>query len=147
LRVYILRVKPLRGHFDGRHVVLDEPAALEPNSQVTVLAAANGKPGVLSADSKSIEEEFEVLSKKWRDDIGPESSLSRITGNLSYLRIISLGWSVVPCILKDLQREPAPWFLALRAITGEDQIGREHAGNFKKLADVWLAWGKQHGYI
>ena len=66
---------------------------------------------------------------------------------MNYLRIISLGWKVVPLILRELQREPAPWFLALRAITGEENVGREHPGNFRGMAEAWLAWGRERGYV
>jgi len=50
-------------------------------------------------------------------------------------------------ILRELQKEPAPWFLALRVITGEDTVGRNDAGNFSKMADAWLTWGRERGYI
>jgi len=134
-------VKALKGHFDGTHVVLDEPAQLQPNSPVTILPAG-------PADNESgTEQEFALLSRRWREDVGAESSLTRITGNMNYLRIIALGWKAVPWILRDLQREPAPWFLALRAITGEETVGREHSGNFRSMADAWLAWGQRHGYV
>ncbi|PWU08431.1 MAG: hypothetical protein C5B50_29565 [Verrucomicrobia bacterium] len=140
-------MKALKGHFDGQHVVLDEPAALQLNTQVTVLPKENWEEDQSHMDFNGLEKEFDELSRKWRADVGPESSFSKITGNLSYLRIISLGKRAVPLILKDLQREPAPWFLALRAITGEERIGKEEAGNFKAMADAWLAWGREHGYI
>jgi len=113
---------------------------------VTVVAADNGALDAF-ADSQSTEDEFGALSKKWREEVGAESSLSKITGNLNYLRVISLAKRAVPLILRDLQRDPAPWFLALRAITGQENVGREHAGNFKRAADSWIAWGKENGYI
>lgn len=140
-------MKALKGHFDGQHVVLDEPALLQPNSKVTVVPAETGQPRMLDADSTAAEEKFASLSRKWREEIGPESSLSKITGNINYLRIISLGKKALPFILRDLQREPAPWFLALRAITGEENVGREHAGDFRKMADAWLVWGRAQGHI
>ena len=36
-------MKALSGHFDGKYVVLDDPAALRPNTRVTVLAPENGE--------------------------------------------------------------------------------------------------------
>ncbi|MGH7971789.1 MAG: hypothetical protein ACREIC_24005, partial [Limisphaerales bacterium] len=86
----------------------------------------------------SLSAEFRSLSRKWREQVGAESSLSRITGNLNYLRVIALGKRVVPLILEDLKREPAPWFTALRALTGETEIGKEHAGNFRRIAEAWI---------
>src|SRR6266702_2178346 len=139
-------MRTLKGHFDGRHIVLDEPAMLPPNTSVTVLAAESTGPDTGEAADET-EEEFGTLSKKWREEVGAESSLSKITGNMNYLRIISLGKKAVPLILRDLQREPAPWFLALRAITGEQNVGREYAGNFRRMAESWVAWGREKGYI
>ena len=31
-------MKALNGHFDGKHIVLDEPATLEPNTRVKIIA-------------------------------------------------------------------------------------------------------------
>jgi hypothetical protein len=36
-------VKALSGHFDGKYVVLDEPAALKPNTKVKVIAVEDGE--------------------------------------------------------------------------------------------------------
>jgi hypothetical protein len=35
-------VKALSGHFDGKYVVLDEPATLKPNTKVKVIAVEDG---------------------------------------------------------------------------------------------------------
>src|SRR6266446_2573528 len=142
-----MAMKPLKGHFDGQHVILDEPATLRPNTTVTVLAAESTIPDPLETNSDNTEAQFGSLSQKWREEVGAESSLSKITGNMNYLRVISLGKKAVPLILRDLQREPAPWFLALRAITGAEDVGQEHAGNFRMMASSWIAWGREKGYI
>jgi hypothetical protein len=31
---------------------------------------------------------------------------------------------------------------SLQAITGEYELGAQHAGNFRKMADDWITWGK-----
>jgi len=94
-----------------------------------------------------VETKFHSYSTRWKEEIGGVSSLSQITSNRHYLRVIALGPNVIPCILKSLQQEPAPWFAALRALSGRDDIGREHAGNFRKIADAWIEWGRQEGYV
>ena len=43
-------------------------------------------------------------------------------GTPAYQAIIALGSPVIPLLLQDLQREPAHWFEALKAITGEDPV-------------------------
>src|SRR6266478_3395115 len=83
----------------------------------------------------SLESNFKFLVKQWREQVGGDSSLSRITGNINYLKVISLGKQVIPLILKELQKEPAPWFVALRVLTGEEKVGRQHAGDFRRMAD------------
>lgn len=95
----------------------------------------------------AVEGEFQLLAAQWRRDIGAHSSLTKILTNWNYLKIIALGESAIPLILKELQREPAPWFVALEAITGEHNLGKQFAGNFRKMAAAWLAWGAVRGYL
>jgi hypothetical protein len=42
-------VKALNGHFDGKHIVLDDPVALKPNTRVKIIAVESG-----SADEEII---------------------------------------------------------------------------------------------
>ena len=93
-----------------------------------------------------LETQFNELVEKWIEETGGESSLSNITSNINYLRIISLGKGVVPLIIEQLKIKPAPWFVALRAITGELNVGKEHSGNFRKIAQAWIEWCSQNGY-
>jgi hypothetical protein len=47
----------------------------------------------------------------------------------------------VPLILQELQLRPAPWFWALRAITGVDPAaGIEE---FDAAAEAWFTWGRR----
>jgi hypothetical protein len=50
-------------------------------------------------------------------------------------------------LLRDLEREPAHWFEALQAITGEDPVRREQWGNIPAMRAAWLAWARQKGLI
>ena len=36
-------MKTLSGHFDGKHIVLDEPATLKPNTKVKIIAVEDGE--------------------------------------------------------------------------------------------------------
>ncbi len=50
-------MRTLNGHFDGKVVVLDEPAALKPNAKVKVIAAdADGSDGDLAGDFARLSE-------------------------------------------------------------------------------------------
>jgi len=39
------------------------------------------------------------------------------------------------------------WFWALEAITGENPVGKEDAGDVEASARGWIAWGKKNGYL
>ena len=93
------------------------------------------------------EKKFRYYAAKWKDEIGGDSSLTNITNNMNYLRIIRIGDEAIPLILQELQREPAPWFVALRAISEDDSVGRNSPGDFRKMAAAWIQWGKDHGHI
>lgn len=93
------------------------------------------------------EKKFRYYASKWKDETGGDSSLTNITSNMNYLRIIRIGDEAIPLILRELRREPAPWFVALRAISEDDSIGRDSPGDFRKTAAAWIQWGKDHGYI
>jgi hypothetical protein len=92
-------------------------------------------------------ERFEVLVENWKNEIGGVSSLSQITSNKNYLAVIALGPQVIPLILEELRAEPAPWFAALSALSGRDDVGRGFPGRFRKMADAWIQWGIEQGYI
>ena len=48
---------------------------------------------------------------------------------------------------RELEREPDHWFWALEAITQENPVPPEAAGRVAKMAEAWIAWGKQQGYL
>lgn len=41
-----MSVKTLNGHFDGKHIVLDDPVALKPNTRVRIITVEDGSPDV-----------------------------------------------------------------------------------------------------
>jgi hypothetical protein len=94
-----------------------------------------------------LEEAFQALATKWREETGHLSSITKMVMHPCYQRIIGLGPDVLPILLNELGRQPDYWFWALRAITGEDPVAEEDAGNIPKMAEAWLEWGKQRGFI
>jgi hypothetical protein len=94
-----------------------------------------------------LQSKFDSHASKWRDDTGGDSSLTNIIGNINYLKIIRMGDDALPFILRELQREPAPWFVALRVITDDDSVGRDTPGDFRAMAKAWLEWGRARGHI
>jgi hypothetical protein len=92
-------------------------------------------------------ERFAALAAEWKAATAFESSSTAMVAHPAYQAIIALGPSVVPLLLRDLEREPIHWFEALQAITGEDPVPRESWGRIPAMASAWLAWGRQRGLI
>lgn len=86
---------------------------------------------------------FDTLASKWKLETGGQSSPSKVFSHDCYLKVISYGRQAIPFILRDLQKEAAPWFMALRIITGENEINRQNSGDFRKIANAWIQWGSQ----
>src|SRR2546425_7121364 len=88
----------------------------------------------------SLENEFNRLSELWKSvAAGPQSSVSRIVTHPAYLEIISKGEKMIPFILRDLQKEPNHWFIALKILAKQfSPVKPEDAGNIKKMTEAWL---------
>lgn len=98
-------------------------------------------------DPEGLKRQFTALAEQWHDETGHMSSAISFTQHPAYLRIIGMGPAVVPFILEDLQRTRAHWFTALRLITGANPIRPEDKGNVQRLADAWIAWGRERGLV
>jgi hypothetical protein len=90
---------------------------------------------------------FQELADEWRERTGHMSSAISFTQDPAYLRIIAMGPAVVPFILEDLERTRSHWFVALRLITDENPIKAEDKGNVRRMADAWVAWGRERGLV
>jgi len=88
-----------------------------------------------------------VLANRWHDETDFLSSPSRITGNDTYLQIISMGKRVIPLILEDLKERGGHWYRALRILSGEDPVPIEARGDVEQMKRTWLKWGRERGYI
>lgn len=57
-------MKVLTGHFDGKYIVLDEPATFKPNTRVKVIAVDDGEPEAdLASDYARLSQP--VFNKIW----------------------------------------------------------------------------------
>jgi hypothetical protein len=68
----------------------------------------------------------------------------------AYQSLIGMGEEAVAFILSQLESEgtePDQWFWALRAITGADPVEESDRGNYLRMAQSWLEWGKKNGYV
>jgi hypothetical protein len=88
---------------------------------------------------------FNQLASEWRKERGITSSAHKMAMCHSYQRIIGMGPSVVPFILRELKNrgnDPEHWFWALESITGEDPIPKSSYGNTIEMARAWLSWAE-----
>jgi len=97
--------------------------------------------------AKPLVERFQFLKDDWKRNTRHLSNVAQISLVFSYQNIIGMGPAVVPLILKELEREPDHWFWALEAITGENPVGENEAGDLEASARAWVQWGKQKGIL
>ncbi|MBN4054538.1 hypothetical protein JYT87_02395 [Nitrospira defluvii] len=94
-----------------------------------------------------IQNRFRSLVSEWKRDTSYFSSITDMATHPAYQRIIGLGKSAIPLILRELQEEPNHWFWALMAITDIDPVIPEHQGRLREMSEDWLQWGREQGYL
>lgn len=86
---------------------------------------------------------FRDLVDNWKTETWYRTPISRRISHPAYLKIIGLGPMALPWIIQELRQEQDYWFAALEAITREPS---PNAASLSELRDIWLEWGKRHGY-
>jgi hypothetical protein len=98
--------------------------------------------------NKGAESIFQSLADKWRKETAHISSIAKMVMHPSYQSIIGMGPDIVPLLLRELkQQDPDHWFWALAAITRENPIEPQDAGDTAKMAEAWVRWGEERGYL
>ena len=90
---------------------------------------------------------FERLKTEWKSKTKCMSNSAQMATVWSYQQIIGMGRPALPLILKELERETDHWFWALGAISGENPVPAEQAGQVENTAKAWIQWGRQQGLI
>src|SRR5271168_2421164 len=94
------------------------------------------------------EQRFNKLAKAWKSETELFSKVTKRILHPAYQKIIGMGESAIPFILKDLSENgPDDWFWALTAITDENPITQEIVGNMAEMTEAWLRWGRNAGYL
>jgi hypothetical protein len=94
-----------------------------------------------------VAKQFAELTAQWKKDTRHSSMTRKIVEHRAYRQIVAMGSKVVPFILADLEKTNAPWFTALREISGENAVPFRAGGTkIKEMVAAWIAWGKAHGY-
>ncbi len=96
--------------------------------------------------TETIEQRFRRLEANWMAETGHLSAYPAIVNHPAFREIVSLGDAVVPLMLRDLKERPRLWVWALPEITGADPVPPGDGGKVAKMAEVWLRWGREHGY-
>src|SRR5262245_30654734 len=95
---------------------------------------------VQSLSPADTRERFHRLATEWKQKSRYLSNTAQMALLRPYQAIIGMGMPVVPLILEELQREPDQWFWALEAITEENPVPLEAAGNLRQMAQAWIEW-------
>jgi hypothetical protein len=90
---------------------------------------------------------FAKLAREWKEERPPSSSVRSLVIHPAYQQIIGMGSRATPLILAELEREVDHWFWALRSIEGVDPVPEESRGNLRQMANAWIEWGRQKGYV
>jgi hypothetical protein len=127
---------------------MDEQTA--PPSLAANQAKPNGegspwKSAALPTDEQK--KRFRQLAGQWRQEVAHLSSSVQMAAHPACREIISMGAPAIPLLLAELQRAPHFWFAALRALTGENPVPKESAGDVKAMARAWIQWGRDKGHI
>lgn len=125
-------------------------SVLKGNSQRTAAVEISfysaGSPRCAPTRDDSHKSRFFNLANQWRRETAHMSVMSSIIAHPAYQQIIEMGANALPFIFSELKREPDHWFVALRAITGENPVQPNDRGRLGKMTDAWLGWGRQRGF-
>jgi hypothetical protein len=133
----LFREEKLRWEIKKREIILDK-------KRMQILLNYHERP---ITKERSLPEVFNKLANRWHNEIDYLSSPSRIISNDAYLEIISMGKSVIPFILQDLQERGGDWYPALRILSGTDPVPVNARGDVPRMKESWLRWGRDIGYI
>ena len=101
----------------------------------------------LPAVSQALEKRFCELASKWEKETAFLSATPMMVLHDSYQSIMSMGPSVIPILLLDLQKTHRNWFWALRHLTNTDPVPDKDRGNVDKMVAAWANWGRSKGLI
>jgi hypothetical protein len=98
--------------------------------------------------TKATRERFKILSIKWKTETSLLSNVTQKAMHPAYQQIIGIGKEAIILMLEDFcSGSYVDWFWALSAISGENPISKEQAGNIEAMASAWIKWGKEKGYL
>jgi hypothetical protein len=91
--------------------------------------------------------EFNSLAERWRTERPRGVDVAQMADTAAYREIIAMGVRAIRPMLIQLRQRPEHWIYALYKITGENPVPPEAEGNLKEMAEAWIRWGKERGYL
>ncbi len=125
-------------------------------SELRIRRGASGPEGTQSEDAasrpetlrlRSVTDRFHELLATWQEECKLLSSASQAAMHPAYQQIIGMGQDALSLIFQQMAETPDHWFWALRAITGENPVPPQDAGDVPRMTEIWLRWGRGHGYL
>jgi hypothetical protein len=95
---------------------------------------------------ENIDEKFQRLAAAWLAATAHISSSSDLVAHPAFQEIVGMGPTIIPLLLRELEKGTGQWHRALRRITGADPVPPADRGDIDKAAAAWLRWGQEHGY-
>ena len=89
---------------------------------------------------------FRQLVDEWRRATAMHSQLQKKVIHPAYQRIIGMGPTAIPLILREMKQRPGHWFWALDAITQGD-APKESWETLEQATSAWIRWGESKGYL
>ena len=93
-----------------------------------------------------LEAAFNKLVKQWHRETDLSSFADVKVAHPAYQQIIKMGEPALPLIFREMEANGGHWFNALETITGANPVTKDMWGKVMKLREVWLQWGREHGY-
>lgn len=119
----------------GEHAMLLQAQAEERERAQAKTKAANTE----------LEQKFRKLVDEWRKATKHISSVDEMVLHPNYLKIIAMGESAIPLLLRELKERPDHWLVALHVLTDQDPAQPEDT--FYEAVQAWLAWGRRERHI
>ena len=92
-------------------------------------------------------DKFSILVDNWKRESQFLSSTADMAALDAYQQIIQMGHDAISLLLRELEREPDYWFVALQTLAGANPVRAEEVGRLRLMTDAWLQWGREHHYI
>jgi len=136
---------------DGARTVIAHGATPEESEQRAAQLWTVRERHIAEAAQKNVDEglrvAFEELALTWSSETAHLSSPTKLIEHPAYRQIIGLGPAILSLMLLDLAQHRRFWFPALSAITGENPVSEDAAGDVEKMTNAWIEWGRENDLI